>query len=246
MAMLERNILKVRVETERNSYAERLEAERRRMAKVINDARAPDICGPRIIPAPGRGSAVVAVAQGRLVPSGEKNWAVIDTGWAGLRPLRKADAFDLMLDAARRAERAPSFSPDQVSMARHYRDLVERHDAGGVKCSALDGRVSGGTGRDFMDAYLTEGREIAAIRRRIGTGAALVVRRVRPSARGGVDRRTIDDRTLVDMVCLGDASLSRVLKVHGWVKSTTNLAALIEALCGALNRMIGYRGEKTS
>lgn len=252
----ERNILSMRVEDQRFCHPEFLEAERQRMAKVaaaaklVAGAAVPAQCGGRIIPAPGRGPFRVE-PQAEMVPNGtdargQDKWAEKEGGFAGWNPIRQADVFDLMEASARRRSEPAPFTPAQIAVARHYRALVERHDAGGIKCSALDGRTSGGTGRDFMDAYLSEGREIEAMRRRIGTGVALAVRRIRPSARGGAERRGIPDRALVDMVCLGDRSLSDVLKAHGWATFGDNRKALVQALSAALDRMIGYRGQKSS
>ena len=248
----ERNILSSRVEDQRLRHPEFLEAERQRMAKVaaaaklVAGAAVPAQCGGRIIPAPGRGPFRVE-PQAEMVPNGtdargQDKWAEKEGGFAGWNPIRQADVFDLMEASARRRSEPAPFTPAQIAVARHYRALVERHDAGGIKCSALDGRTSGGTGRDFMDAYLSEGREIDAIRRRIGTGVAMAVRRVRPSARGGANRGGIPDRALVDMVCLGDRSLSDVLRAHGWQADGRNRQSIREALSAALDRMIGYRG----
>lgn len=215
-------------------------------AKLVAGAVPPAECGGGIVPAPARGACVV-VSHLTMVPNGhdargQQKWDAAPTGYGHRASVRAADVFDRMLKAALDAERPSPFSPAQIAMARRYRALVERHDAGGVKCSALDGRAGGGTGRDFMDAYLAEGRELDAIRRRIGVGAAMAVRRVRPSVRGGADRQTIPDRVLVDMVCLGDRTLSDVLRAHGWATKGETRNALREALCEALDRMIGYRG----
>lgn len=252
----ERDILGGAVECQRGRDAEFLDAERQRMARVAAAARRvagavpPAACGTGIIAAPGRGPCVV-VPHLAMVPHGtdargQQKWTAAPTGYGHGASVRAADVFDRMLKAAAGADREPPFSPGQVAMARRYRALVERHDAGGVKCSALDGRTGGGAGRDFMDAYLDEGREIEAIRRRIGTGASMAVRRIRPSARGGSDRRAILDLSLVDMVCLGDHTLSEVLRAHGWATFGDNRRALAQALGAALDRMIGYRGQKSS
>lgn len=91
-----------------------------------------------------------------------------------------------------------------------------------------------------MDAYLAVGREIDQLRARIGAGAALVLRRVRPSARGS--RVTIADRRLVDLVCIGGMTFDAVLQRHGWAIKGEYRAGLRDALAGALDRMQGYRG----
>ena len=240
----ERNILKPSPAMRVKPAGNDLEVERQRLAAILSAAAAPDECGPRIIPAPARGPFKVE-PQSQLLPQGERGWVQADAGFAGFSPIRAVDVFDLMLRAAARAGLDAPLTPGQVAMGRRYRDLAERHDAGGVKCSDLIGR-KGGTGREFMDAYLAEGRELDAIRRRVGDGAALSVRRVRPSARGGAGRRNIADRALVDMVCLGNRSLSDVLRAHGWAVKGDTRKAVAEALCAALDRMVGYRGEKTS
>ena len=230
-----------------------LDAERQRLAAIVAAATAPDECGPDIIPAPARRArgACVVIPHVSMVPSGLdqrglQKWDAAPSGYGHRASIRQADVFDRMLRAARVARRPAPLTPGQIAVARLYRDLVERHDAGGIRCSDLDRASGSGAGGDFMDAYLAEGREIEAIRRRIGGGASLAIRRIRPSARGGAARRAILDRALVDMVCLGDCTLSEVLRAHGWAKSTSNLDAAREALSGALDRMIGYRGEKTS
>lgn len=240
----ERNILKPAPAIRAGAAVGDLDAERQRLAAILARAAVPDACGPRIIPAPARGAFKVA-PQSQLLPNGADGWVQADAGFAGYQPIRAADVFDLMLRSAERAGLAAPFTPGQVEMGRRYRALVERHDAGGIKCSDLIGRP-GGAGGDFMDAYLAEGRELAALRRRIGDRAALSVRRVRPGARGGAGRRNIPDRALVDMVCLGNRSPSDVLRAHGWAVKGDTRKAVAAALCGALDRMAGYRDEKTS
>ncbi|MDP3960296.1 MAG: hypothetical protein Q8Q26_09625 [Pseudorhodobacter sp.] len=160
-----------------------------------------------------------------------------------------ADVFDRMIRAAwLRHQKAGGlglfsdpFTPGQVAMARHYRGLVENHYAGGVRCVSLEtaGRAGGGAGGAFTDAFVTEGREIAMLRRRVGPGQALVLRRIRPSQRGS--KSGIADLALVDLVCVDDLDLTAVLRRHGWAKRTGNLSALRIALGAALDRMQGYR-----
>ncbi|MBK4216122.1 hypothetical protein JJJ17_09310 [Paracoccus caeni] len=144
-------------------------------------------------------------------------------------------------DADGRPSQSP-FTKGQVNIARLYRDLVERHDAGGMKLASLEGRTggSGSAGRDFMDAYVAEGRAIQRLREAIGGGVALEVRRVRRSARGGECARLIHDRVLVDAICLHGKSFRDVLDEHGWSDAGPNIKALIPALSAALDRMQGY------
>lgn len=227
-----------------------LDAERQRLAAIIAAASPPSECGPDIVPAPARGHCVlvphIAMTPNGTDARGEQKWAPAATGYGHRASVRQMDVFDRMALAARRARRPAPLTPGQIAVARRYRDLVERHDAGGIRCSDLDRATGAGTGRDFMDAYLAEGREIEAIRRRIGGGASLAIRRIRPSTRGSPARRAILDRVLVDMVCLGDRTLSEVLRAHGWATKGPTRDAVREALSAALDRMIGYRGEKTS
>jgi len=133
---------------------------------------------------------------------------------------------------------ADPFSAGQICVGRDYRGLVERHEAGGMRCASLEtaGRAAG-TGGEFIDAFIAEGREIELLRRRIGAGQAL--RRIRPSKRGS--KAVITDRALVDLVCLWGLDLSAVLRRHGWAVYGANRAAARAALGAALDRMQGYR-----
>ena len=88
-----------------------------------------------------------------------------------------------------------------------------------------------------MDAVLRDREEIERLHRRIGTGSAMVVRRIRPSQRGS--RVSISDRRLVDMVCLEDRAVSDVLKAHGWSVLGETSRAVAKALGQALDRMGG-------
>jgi len=162
----------------------------------------------------------------------------------------RLDVFDAMERRARAAHDAsgvqsafvPPFTPGQVATARHYRAMVERHGAGGMRCASLEASVSGGSGGggSFIDGFITEGQTIAQMRKRIGIGAAMVVRRVRPSLRGGRGAGVVLDATLVQMVCIDDLSLSEVLRRHGWAAKGEHREALRLALWRALDRMQGY------
>lgn len=90
-----------------------------------------------------------------------------------------------------------------------------------------------------MDAVLRDREEIERLRRQIGNGSAMVVRRIRPSKRGS--RASISDRRLVDMVCLEDRALSDVLKAHGWSVYGETSQAASKALGRALDRMNGLK-----
>lgn len=232
-------------------------AEPVRRAAMLAAATPPAICGPDIPVAPARG-AFATFQPRRLVP-GSAGTAVPD-GYRALgevhhrAALRRADVFDRMIEDARRrheklvdkdATFLPPLSPGQVQMGRTYRDLVEDHDGKGLKCASLEASRGGGGSGSFIDTFVAQGIAIERIRARIGHGVAMEVRRIRPSGRGVAARGIILDRMLVDMVCLGDRTLSDVLAGHGWDKQTKHIASLRAALAAALDRMQGYRDRLT-
>uniref|UniRef100_UPI0035B0E179 hypothetical protein n=1 Tax=Paenirhodobacter enshiensis TaxID=1105367 RepID=UPI0035B0E179 len=228
--------------------AARLIPEEARLMAMLRAATPPEDCGPEIPVAPARGGCrAFTVVQ--VVPGEGDELRIEDAGYRGPgedRPRRAvavADVFDRMEAAARRARKPMPLTPGQISVARRYRTLVERHDAGGIKLSSIEGRTggSGGRGADVTDLRLIEAREIAALRRRIGEGAAMAVRRVRPSKRGP-GASIILDRRLVDAICLEDMDPSAVLAAHGWAKFAGNVERIRDALCAALDRMQGYFG----
>lgn len=188
-----------------------------RVAQVKQSGRVPDQVAGAIPDAPARGGL-------RLVHRADEETPMLVC----------ADVFDRMARDARRARRAEPFSPAQVAMARHYRDLVERYSSAGVRCSSLEALRSSSGGGSFIDAVLRDRQEIDVIRARIGDGAGLSVRR-----QSGSGRRSIRDRSLVDAVCLDDASLSEVLDRHGWAISSSVLGDARSVLADALDRMVG-------
>ena len=92
----------------------------------------------------------------------------------------------------------------------------------------------GGSG-SFIDAVLRDREEIERIRRRIGAGTAMAVRKIRPSKRGS--RVNITDRRLVDMVYLEGKPISAVLRAHGWITSGHFTKTLCSSLKDVLSRM---------
>ena len=245
-----------RITAERRAPAlERLAAADAAFAQVKAMGAVPDICGPDIPVAPARGAyatfrpiRILPGSAGTAVPDGYRAHGEMRHRAA----IRRADVFDVMeQDALRRHHKrgedagpfVPPFTPGQVAMARLYRDLVERYDGAGVKCSSLEQSFGGGDAASFMDAVADDGDALRRIRGRIGQGVALRVRRVRPSTRGDDRAGIIFDRVLVDHVCLGDMSLTDVLRTHGWAKSTKHLGIMRGALAAALDRMQGYRGS---
>ncbi|RJE87973.1 hypothetical protein D3P04_03365 [Paracoccus onubensis] len=221
----------------------RLEAERQRIAKLKGDATPPAECGWLIPSAPGRGGFVTFMPASMQLNAKGK-WEKQPSGYAGRHAVRAADVFDQMIAAAERAKKGWPLTPGQIAIGRRYRDLVEWRAAGAIKCSTIDGRVAGSGERDFMDAYLSAGRELDGMRRRIGTGIAMQVRRIRPSQRGKAEAVPIRDSVLIEMVCIQQKHLSDVLKAHYWSTYGGNRKAIREALCAALDRMIGYLPEK--
>lgn len=223
-----------------------------RMAEVRAQGTVPEACGPDIPVAPARGP-LRTFRPMELVPGSVGT--ARDTGhWergedSRRKGARCEDVFDRIEEEARTAHRmhgeagqpfVPPLSPGQVQIGRDYRDLVERHDAGGMKCASLEtaGRRQGGGGGEFIDAFVIEGRRLDALRRRIGDGVSMEIRRQRPSKRGS--RVAIRDRDIVDMICLQDMDPSDVLRSHGWSEYGETREALRRALAAALDRMQGY------
>lgn len=234
------------------ALAERAAAERARCADLLARAAPPGACGPEIPAAPARGP--MLTFQPREVSLTEAgNWRTVPAGHAGRMGARVASPFELMTCAARkaharevaRAEREgrappewrPLFTLGQMAVAEDYAALAERCASAGMTCGTLEpGRGGAGAGcRE--EAILSDLRRLAVYHRRIGDGLAREVRRFRP---GGAARRPIRVRALVDMVCLGGASLDAVLRAHGWAPDGRIRAALRRSLCAALDRMQGY------
>lgn len=226
--------------------AARLVSESERLAVIRARAMPVEGCGPAIPLAPARGPQV-AVVPHVIMPDPKEagGYKVEQTGWRGFSAAKAADIFDMIaMRAVKRGAKSP-FTKGQVNVARRYRDLVERHEAGGMRCASLEARRSSGPsgGGEFMDAFVSEGEAIAWLRARIGNGVAMTVRRVRPSARGGKGARIITDRVLVDSICLEGRSFRDVLDRHGWAQDGKNAARLIVAMATVLDRMQGYGGS---
>ncbi len=216
----------------------RLQSEATRLAAIKAQGTVPAICGDAIPQAPARGAYRVFEPTA-LIPDGEGGFEAKSAGYRGRSAIQRADVFDVMAAKAARHNKASPLSAGQVAIGRHYRDLVERHACAGLKCSSIEAIRTGGSGRggDFMDAVLRDREEIERLHRRIGTGSAIVVRRIRPSKRGS--RVSIADRRLVDMVCLEDRALSDVLKAHGWSVYGENSRCVAQALAQTLEGMRG-------
>ena len=210
-----------------------------RIAAARNAGFVPAEAGPEIPAAPARGPVRMFDVLAAY-PVGDSAHEYKPAGYRGRKTLQCADVFDVMAAKAARHRKRFFLSNAQVTMARHYRDLVERHACAGMRGSSIEAvsqRGSGGSGGEFIDAVLADGQEIQRLRNRIGTGSALVVRRNRPSSRGS--RSSITDRRLVDIVCLEDGTISNVLKSHGWANYSKLTKALQLALGKTLDRMMG-------
>lgn len=131
------------------------------------------------------------------------------------------------------------FSPSQIAVSEDYRTLVERHEAGLCKGSAFEAGRSGTGGAGLaIDTYIQEARWLEELRRRIGDGVTMQVRRHldRDNA-----RRAIPVRVLVDMVLVQGKTFTDVLAAHGWQAWGDTRKILRGELCAALDRMCGYR-----
>lgn len=215
-------------------------AEAMRMEAVRAMGEVPSPCGSDIPDAPARGP-VRVFDHLASYPKGQDDYEFKPAGHNGRKSMARADAFDVMQaqrDRRTGGKGSKMFTAGQIAIGRQYAALVERHDSAGVKCSSVEaGTGGGGDAGGFMDAVAADGQEIARLRRRIGDGSAVVVRRNRPSARGS--RTTITDRRLVDMVCIEGRTLAEVLRAHGWSVDSRLIADLVKALAGALDRMTG-------
>lgn len=214
-------------------------AEAARVAAMLSRATPPEAMQAAPV-APARGP-MRLVENVELLPGGLQRRR--GAHWVGM------DALSIMCRRAFEGHQARGgsaddfvapFTPGQIAVALDYQALVEWRDGSPMKCAALEaGRAGGGGSGLFIDSYIEQGRWLAELRRRIGTGQAMAVRRIRPSARGS--RASIMDRALVDAVCLGGATLSDVLRSHGWAEFKDNREALRRALAEVLDRMQGYR-----
>lgn len=216
-------------------------AEAGRLAALRKAAAIPAEAGEAIAPAPARGGFVL-LDPSRMDAAPE--YARTAKGYARVRPIRAADVFDVMAAQAARRKVGHPLAPAQIEVGRRYRGLVEVLSADGCKLSSLERSHAGGEAGHWMDRRLMISAEVDGLHRQIGNGVAMAVRRVRPSQRGAAQRGPILDRVLVDMVCLKDCPLDDVLRSHGWQVDGRNRERLLQALSGALWRMVGYRDEK--
>ena len=236
---------------------------------LLARATPPARCSAAIPVAPARADRAIAEVPRRAMMTEAGPRVVRDDGGAGDR-VRLGDAFDVMEDQAKRRHKGvvaqawdahavrcaqaaaagkrepvwhppafvPPVSPGQVQVGRDYATLTERVSASGLKCSSLEAQRAGGSGGgDREEAMLRDIQQLRVFHARIGNGLAKEVRRIRP---GGLKRRAIWVRVLVDQVCIGGMTVSDVLEAHGWAVDAKSRDALRRALCAALDRMRGY------
>ncbi|QIR85021.1 hypothetical protein [Paracoccus sp. AK26] len=218
-----------------------------RLHAIKAAAAIPEECGPDIAPSPARGGFVLQ-RNIELLPVGTDKVEAVHRGFGGRAAIRRADVFDAMIAAALRAKRPVPLTPGQIAVGRRYHDLVELLTADGTKLSSLQSSFGGGAGRDWMDRRIEFSAELEGMRRRIGIGPAIVLRRVRPSQRhrhlqpGERAPHIFTRRDLVDAVCLKGKTIKQALVLFDWQDNGRNSKAALEALSGTLDAMIGYRG----
>ncbi|KUP91788.1 hypothetical protein [Tritonibacter horizontis] len=216
----------------------RLVEEAKRIKQIKARGHVPPACGDGIGEAPARPAFRLFEPQ-QFYPDGAGS-AVKPAGYRGRKAMRMLDAFDKMEAQARKS----LFEGYQKEVGRAYGVLFEKLDAAGVRCSSVEvlSQASGGGGGEYIDALLADRRRLDEMQRRIGSGAALAVRRIRPSARNKVG--LISDRALVDMVCVQGLTLTEALRRSGWAAegqrpNGKHVKALRCALLESLDRMAG-------
>ncbi|MDO9006347.1 MAG: hypothetical protein Q7V20_23125 [Aquabacterium sp.] len=215
-------------------------SEPERIALVRAAGAVPDTCGDAIPMAPARGP-VRTLDYLASYPKGENETHLAPAGYAGRKTMKRLDVFDLMAAQSARKGGCLALTDSQIGMARAYRTLTEDLLAGAVRCSSMEAMRSGGGGsrEGFTDHRLDMSRRLDLLHKRIGPGAGLAIRRIRPSKRGEALRRNIADRALVDAVCLQDQDMATVLRAHGWAVKGDTVKAATAAVAAALDRMIG-------
>lgn len=217
---------------------DRLEAERARCEAMMAKAAPPAEMQAASV-APARGAMMLqpnfVVMPGGMRRRDGAHW-------------RSAGPLDVMVEQARLRHEAKGrddeefsapFTPSQIAVSEEYRALVERYEAGLCKTSKLEaGRAGSGTSGLAIDTYIQEARWLEELRRRIGDGVTMQVRRHldRDNA-----RRAIPVRVLVDMVLVHGKTFTDVLSQHGWQAKGETRKILRGELCAALDRMCGYR-----
>ena len=222
---------------------DRLEAERRRCVEML-DRAVPPIEAVGVVPvAPARGPMVIS--QGfEALPGGMRRRDGIRM--RELSPLAQMVANAWLRHQDRYGDKddvpfVPPYDPAQVQVSEDYRALVERHEAGLIKCSSTEGGRAGAGGSGLaIDRFIQDGRWLDVLRARIGDDVVMSPRRNMDRTNS---RKSITARVLVDQVVVHGRDLSSVLTRHGWQADGKNRKILRVALCAALDRMQGYRDE---
>lgn len=242
-----RKMLNVAKLSDQFSEAERISA---RLQVVKDRAQIPAECGPDIAPAPARGGFVLERIK-HLEGVTRDDYVETAAGCVRRSPIRRADAFDAMIAAASRAKREWPLTPSQIAVGRRYHDLVELLSADGTKLSQLQASFGGNGRTDWMDQRMVYSDELERMRRRLGIGPVIVLRRIRPSQRkralapGEAAPIMFTRRDLIDAICVKGLSIKQVLKTFDWQDNGRNCKATLAALAEALDAMIGYRQQKS-
>ena len=192
-----------------------LAEEAKRVAAARSAGAVPDGCGDAIPEAPARGP-VQRFQPFVLLPDGKGGEKLVRMGYRDRHALRCLDVFDVMEAQARRRKAPFPLTKAQVEAGRTYALVAERVAASGLKLSSMG--AGGGGGDGVAEARLADAERLRRMQRRIGSGLAMELRRVRPSARGesGQARRNVSDRQLADAVCLAGRTVAEVLRDAGW------------------------------
>ncbi|MGR3452892.1 hypothetical protein [Pseudooceanicola sp.] len=218
--------------------------ETERVAEMKARAEIPAECGPMMRRGPANGAFRVFTPLA-FYPDGEDGWTAKDAGYLGRKAIANADIFDRMFaQAARRKAKSAPLTQVQVAVARHYRDLTERHATAGLSCSSFEGRSGGGTDATaFMDALLSDRLRLDLLHVRIEGEREKEEHLAMSPTRASETRMTIRSRRLVESICIGDQSIDAVLKAHGWPVNARYYRQAMNAFRQILDRMSGSRFE---
>lgn len=214
-------------------------AEAARIDRVRARGIVPPSCGRDIAPAPARG--VVATFLPREIQkTANGNFREVRNGYAGRLGLRRCDAFDVMQarsDArakARGVDPRPLFSTAQIEAGRRYGALVQQLAGSGFGLSQMERSGGGRGGAGVNEAQIDMIDRLSRMRTAIGTGWAIGPEAVDP---GRDRRRPIRLRSVVDAVCLDQATITAVLKAHLWPNAARTQRLVQKAFAEALDRL---------
>lgn len=217
----------------------RLQGEADRVKAMLVDAAPPQAMSAAPV-APARGPQQL-VPTFSVTTGGMRR--VEGAHWQGLSPLAAAVAQARLRHEGRSTDApfVPPFNPAQVAVAEDYAALVEWRQGSPLRCASLDGgRSDGGGSGLFIDTYIDQGEWLAELRRRIGDGVAMDVRRHMDR---GNTRRTIRVRVALDLLVLDGVAVKAILRRFGWTADMKEQRALRSAICAALDRMQGYSDD---